>query len=85
MIDRASPIPLHHQLYLELKEWFVREFTPGEALPTELVIADQKVADGWEHLPGSPLSALTLTERISPGRHRTNTSAGRQHTGQSSK
>ena len=41
MIDRASPIPLHHQLYLELKEWFVREFTPGEALPTELVIAER--------------------------------------------
>jgi len=30
--------------------------------PAELVIGDRKMADGWEQLPGSPLSALTLTE-----------------------
>jgi DNA mismatch repair protein MutS len=30
--------------------------------PAELVVADQKVANGWEQLPGSPLSALALTE-----------------------
>ena len=30
--------------------------------PAELVVADQKAANGWEQLPGSPLSALALTE-----------------------
>ena len=30
--------------------------------PAELVIADRKVADGWEQIAGSSLSALTLTE-----------------------
>jgi DNA-binding transcriptional regulator YhcF (GntR family) len=41
VIDRDSPVPLHYQLYLELKEWFVREFSPREVLPTELAIAER--------------------------------------------
>jgi DNA-binding transcriptional regulator YhcF (GntR family) len=41
VIDRDSPVPLHYQLYLQLKDWFVREFAAGQALPTELVIAER--------------------------------------------
>lgn len=36
-------------------------------------------------VPLDPQSALTLIDRTSPGRLRTKTSIGRQHTGQSSK
>ena len=38
-IDRNSPIPIQHQLYSVLKDWFVSGFTEEDTLPTEIAIA----------------------------------------------
>ncbi|HEC60955.1 MAG TPA: GntR family transcriptional regulator [bacterium] len=40
-IDRDSPIPLHYQIYLQLKQWFTHDFQPGDPLPSELEIAER--------------------------------------------
>ncbi len=40
-IDRESPIPIQHQLYLMLKEWFVNSFTEEDTLPTEIAVAEK--------------------------------------------
>ncbi len=40
-IDRNSPIPLQHQLYTTLKDWFTSDFGASECLPTETEIAER--------------------------------------------
>jgi DNA-binding transcriptional regulator YhcF (GntR family) len=40
-LDRNTPIPLHYQLYIKLKELFTSDFQPGGSLPTELEIAQE--------------------------------------------
>ncbi|MGB4572941.1 MAG: GntR family transcriptional regulator [Rectinemataceae bacterium] len=38
-VDRNSPLPLQHQLYSALKDWFTTGFGPSDCLPTEIEIA----------------------------------------------
>ncbi len=38
-ISRDNPVPLQHQLYEALKEWFTTSFTVKDCLPTEVEIA----------------------------------------------
>jgi DNA-binding transcriptional regulator YhcF (GntR family) len=40
-IDRNSPLPLQHQLYTTLKEWFTSGFSSADCLPTEVEIAER--------------------------------------------
>ncbi|HOX32073.1 MAG TPA: substrate-binding domain-containing protein [Spirochaetales bacterium] len=40
-LDRDSPIPLHHQLYELLKEWFTTEAAPSGFLPSEVELAER--------------------------------------------
>ena len=40
-IDRKSPVPIQHQLYSLLKEWFISSFAEEDTLPTEIVVAEK--------------------------------------------
>ncbi len=67
-IDRGSPVPLRHQVYDTLKQWFTGQFEPETVLPPETEIARKiGVGRGTVRAAMEGLVAEGLIKRI-PGR-----------------
>ncbi len=65
-IDRHNPIPIQHQLYSALKEWFISDFSVEDTLPTEIVIAEKfKVSRGTVRIAMDNLVKEGLISRVS--------------------
>ncbi|NQT60646.1 MAG: GntR family transcriptional regulator [Bacteroidetes bacterium] len=67
-IDRNKPLPLQHQLYIELKKWFTEDFSVNESLPTEVAIAEKySISRGTVRIALDTLVKEGIITRI-PGR-----------------
>ena len=65
-IDRKSPVPIQHQLYSVLKDWFVSNFTEEDTLPTEIAVAKKyNVSRGTVRIAMDNLVKEGLISRIS--------------------
>ncbi len=65
-IDRKNPVPIQHQLYLVLKDWFVSSFTDEDTLTTEISVAEKyNVSRGTVRIAMDNLVKDGLISRIS--------------------
>jgi DNA-binding transcriptional regulator YhcF (GntR family) len=64
-IDRLDPLPLHYQIYTEIKNLFTSSYKQGDLLPTELDLAGRyKVGRGTVRSALTALADEGIIERI---------------------
>jgi DNA-binding transcriptional regulator YhcF (GntR family) len=64
-IDRLSPLPLHYQIYSDIKKLFTTEYRQGDLLPTEIDLANRyNVGRGTVRSALTTLADDGIIERI---------------------